>query len=292
MPTGETFRLRADQVFKAIGQTLTGTPDGLAIAGGKIVVTGPGRTSMPGVWAGGDCAAGGEDLTVTAVAEGRDAAMDIHAALTGVAIGPSLATLSVSDADARGALSGFIESCPRLLTRDDASGLTRPDDWRGACDAARGWAPTRARAFFAEQFTPVQVGDGKNLVDLTYIDDCVSAHVLAAAALDERPTTGGRAFFISQGTPVPLWEWIARILILHDAPPVQRQLSASSAQFLATIAETVWRTVRLSSDPPLTRFLVKEMSTDHYFDISAARHELGYVPTCSVWEATEKMTAR
>jgi nucleoside-diphosphate-sugar epimerase len=134
----------------------------------------------------------------------------------------------------------------------------------------------------------VQVGDGKNLVDLTYIEDCVTAHVLAAAALDERPTAGGRAFFISQGTPVPLWEWIGKILILHDAPSVQRQLSASSAQFLAKIAETVWKTIRLSSDPPLTRFLVKEMSTDHYFDISAARRELGYIPTCSVWEATEK----
>jgi nucleoside-diphosphate-sugar epimerase len=134
----------------------------------------------------------------------------------------------------------------------------------------------------------VQVGDGKNLVDLTHIDDCVSAHVLAAAALDERPTAGGRAFFISQGTPVLLWEWIERILILHDAPSVQRQLSASSAQFLATVAESVWKTIRLSSDPPLTRFLVKEMSTDHYFDISAARRELGYIPTCTVWEATEK----
>ncbi|QYK41081.1 MAG: NAD(P)-dependent oxidoreductase [Paracoccaceae bacterium] len=82
MPTGETFRLKADQVFKAIGQTLAGVPDGLAIAGGKIAVTGPGRTSVPGVWAGGDCAAGGEDLTVTAVAEGRDAAEDIHAVLS------------------------------------------------------------------------------------------------------------------------------------------------------------------------------------------------------------------
>ncbi len=84
-----------------------------------------------------------------------------NAVLTGVAIGPALASLSVSDADARSALSGFIESCPRLLTRDDASGLTRRDDWRGACDAARGWAPARARAFFIEQFTPMQVGDGK-----------------------------------------------------------------------------------------------------------------------------------
>jgi dihydropyrimidine dehydrogenase (NAD+) subunit PreT len=83
MPTGETFRLKADQVFKAIGQTLAGAPDGLVIAGGKIAVTGAGRTSVPGVWAGGDCATGGDDLTVTAVAEGRDAAMDIHAGLMG-----------------------------------------------------------------------------------------------------------------------------------------------------------------------------------------------------------------
>ncbi len=79
-PTGQTFRLAADQVFKAIGQTLTGEdlPD---LDGRKIAVTGPGRTSVNGVWAGGDCAAGGDDLTVTAVAEGRDAAEDIHNAL-------------------------------------------------------------------------------------------------------------------------------------------------------------------------------------------------------------------
>lgn len=81
-PTGETFRLKADQVMKAIGQTLV-PAEGLAIQGGKIVVTGPGRTSVSGIWAGGDCAAGGEDLTVTAVAEGRDAAMDIHRYLVG-----------------------------------------------------------------------------------------------------------------------------------------------------------------------------------------------------------------
>ncbi|MGR3805468.1 NAD(P)-dependent oxidoreductase [Marinibacterium profundimaris] len=80
--TGETIRLPADQVFVAIGQSLSAVPEGVALEGGKIAVEGPGRTSMPGVWAGGDCAAGGEDLTVTAVAEGRDAAMDIHAALS------------------------------------------------------------------------------------------------------------------------------------------------------------------------------------------------------------------
>ncbi len=77
------FRIPADQVFKAIGQRLGPAPGGLEITGGKIAVTGPGRTALPDVWAGGDCATGGADLTVTAVAEGRDAAEDIHARLTG-----------------------------------------------------------------------------------------------------------------------------------------------------------------------------------------------------------------
>ena len=81
--TDETFTLPADQLFKAIGQTLGALPDGLERDGRKIAVAGAGRTSVEGVWAGGDCAAGGDDLTVTAVAEGRDAAEDIQATLMG-----------------------------------------------------------------------------------------------------------------------------------------------------------------------------------------------------------------
>ncbi|RKT28054.1 glutamate synthase (NADPH/NADH) small chain [Roseovarius halotolerans] len=82
-PTGQTFRLAADQVFKAIGQTLDASAALPALEGRKIRVTGAGRTSSEGIWAGGDCATGGDDLTVTAVAEGRDAAEDIHASLMG-----------------------------------------------------------------------------------------------------------------------------------------------------------------------------------------------------------------
>ncbi len=80
--TGETFEITADQVLRAIGQTLVGQPEVLALEGRKIAVDEHGRTTLAGVWAGGDCASGGDDLTVTAVAEGRDAAEDIHAALT------------------------------------------------------------------------------------------------------------------------------------------------------------------------------------------------------------------
>jgi len=85
--TGEIVRLAADQVFKAIGQafepaSLNGSGPGIAMEGGRIVVDDQGRTSLAKVWAGGDCILGGEDLTVSAVAQGRDAAESIHRALT------------------------------------------------------------------------------------------------------------------------------------------------------------------------------------------------------------------
>ncbi|SHI82313.1 NAD(P)-dependent oxidoreductase [Wenxinia saemankumensis] len=80
--TGETIRLPADHVMRAIGQTLV-TDAGLELAGGKISVDRSLRTSLSKVWAGGDCASGGDDLTVTAVAQGRDAAEDIHRMLMG-----------------------------------------------------------------------------------------------------------------------------------------------------------------------------------------------------------------
>lgn len=77
-PTGETTAIACDQIFKAIGQTLATDGEGVTLAGGKIEVDAEGRTSLAKVWAGGDCATGGDDLTVTAVAEGRDAAESIN----------------------------------------------------------------------------------------------------------------------------------------------------------------------------------------------------------------------
>ncbi|WP_040500791.1 FAD-dependent oxidoreductase, partial [Ideonella sp. B508-1] len=83
--TGEVETLAADQVLKAIGQRLAlpwAESAGLAIQGGRLVVDAEGRTALPGVWAGGDCVAGGRDLTVEAVEHGKQAALSIHAAIT------------------------------------------------------------------------------------------------------------------------------------------------------------------------------------------------------------------
>ena len=80
-PSGETTTIACDQVFKAIGQTLATDGEGVVITGGKIEVDAEGRTSLPGVWAGGDCTFGGQDLTVEAVEHGKIAAHSIDRAL-------------------------------------------------------------------------------------------------------------------------------------------------------------------------------------------------------------------
>jgi len=131
----------------------------------------------------------------------------------------------------------------------------------------------------------VQVGSGENLVDLSYIDDCAAAHLAAMRALESNPACRGKAYFISQGEPVKLWWWINQVLQRNGLPTVQRRIPARAAALAAGTME-VW--ARISGGEPLfTRFLISEMSTDHYFDISAARRDLGYRPEWSIARALE-----
>lgn len=126
------------------------------------------------------------------------------------------------------------------------------------------------------------IGDGKNLCDFSFIEDCVNAHLLAMNALLENPHSAGRAYFISQGDPYPLWDFINQILVANNLATITKKVSASIALPMATIIEKIC--LILNEEPPLTRFLVEEMATDHYFDISAAKKELNYKPRYSVSE--------
>ena len=88
VPTGETLRIACDQLFKAIGQTLVADDLGEtipAMQAGRIRIDGERRTSLAGVWAGGDAASGGTDLTVYAVEDGKQAAHSIDRTLRGTA---------------------------------------------------------------------------------------------------------------------------------------------------------------------------------------------------------------
>jgi membrane-bound lytic murein transglycosylase A len=81
-----------------------------------------------------------------------------------VSAGPSIASLHIGAEDARGALASFVESCPKLVSRTDASGLTSGSDWRGVCDIARAWPANDAVRFFETQFDAARLGDGKTFI--------------------------------------------------------------------------------------------------------------------------------
>ncbi len=131
----------------------------------------------------------------------------------------------------------------------------------------------------------VRVGSREIMTDLTFIDDCVEAHLLAYKALD-RASARGRAYFISQGEPVSLWGWINKVLELNQLSPVTRSIPQWLAETLSGPSELLGKIA--GSRPLLTKFLVCEMSTNHYFDISAAKKELGYQPSCNIAEALHR----
>ena len=128
----------------------------------------------------------------------------------------------------------------------------------------------------------VRVGRGPFRVDVTYIDCAAEAHLLALDALAPGRPAAGRAYFISQGEPVDLWQFVGRLLELAGAPAVRRRVPRWLALAAAGAVEGGYRIARSSAAPPLTRFLVREISSSHWFDIGAARRDLGYRPPVSI----------
>ncbi len=134
-----------------------------------------------------------------------------------------------------------------------------------------------------------QVGDGKNMVDITYIDNAAEAHLLAADALSPPAPCAGRAYFISQGEPVPLWPWLNELLVAVGAPPVTRKISPAMASLLGATLEGVHTILKLRSEPLMTRFVANQLAKSHYFDISAAKRDLGYFPRISLQDGMERL---
>ncbi|MBD5780798.1 NAD-dependent epimerase/dehydratase family protein [Pelagicoccus sp. NFK12] len=134
------------------------------------------------------------------------------------------------------------------------------------------------------------VGDGDNRVDLTHVDNVVDAHLLAEIALDRSENNpGGKAYFISNGEPVKLWDWINELLKNHDIPQIHRKVSLPTARRLGAAMEALWKTFKLKGEPPMTRFVASELAKDHWFDISAARRDLGYQPRITMAEGMRRL---
>ena len=124
-----------------------------------------------------------------------------------------------------------------------------------------------------------RVGDGNNKVDLTHVSNAVFAHILAAEVLDADDSISGNVYFITDGAPVNLWDWINDFLGRMSLPLVSKSISYRSAYALGTCFELAYGFLGFNSEPPMTRFVAAELAHSHYFDISAARRDLGYAPS-------------
>ena len=134
-----------------------------------------------------------------------------------------------------------------------------------------------------------RIGNGRNLVDTTYIDNAAEAHLLADDALKADPALSGRVYFISQGEPVPAWDMIDAILKAAGLSPVRGQVSHGLARTTGYILEKIFTGLHLPGEPPMTRFVADALAKAHWFDIGAARRDLNYAPTVSTAEGLRRL---
>lgn len=134
-----------------------------------------------------------------------------------------------------------------------------------------------------------RIGSRSRLVDFTYVDNAAEAHLLAAQKLWPGSEIAGKAFFISDGNPTPLWEFVNRVLKCAGLQPVSRSVNQRLAYGGAVLCELLYTILPIEGEPPLTRFLFDELVTAHWFDISLANRLLGYRPRISTEEGLERL---
>ena len=134
------------------------------------------------------------------------------------------------------------------------------------------------------------VGDGENQVDVTHVDTAADAHLSALDAL-LAGRANGKAYFLSQGEPVKLWAFINRLLVGAGEKPITRRISQRAAYRLGALLEGVWTLFRLKGEPPMTRFVAVELAKDHWFDVTAARRDLGLKPAVETWAELDRLAA-
>jgi nucleoside-diphosphate-sugar epimerase len=128
------------------------------------------------------------------------------------------------------------------------------------------------------------IGDGKSRVDVSYVGNVADAHLDAFDAL-AAGTGAGQAYFISQGESVELWPWVNSILAGLGHAPLTKRVPLPVAYAVGALCEGLWKVLGRRNEPPITRFVAVELAKDHYFDISAARRDLGYLANTPMAEA-------
>ena len=133
------------------------------------------------------------------------------------------------------------------------------------------------------------VGKGLKRIDSVYIDNAVDAHILALDRVAPGAACGGKAYFITQGEPMPQRDLINGILKAGGLPPCGKSISPRVAYAVGAVMEIIWRALDRHDEPLMTRFVAKQLATAHWYDISAAKRDLGFEPKVTVAEGLARL---
>lgn len=134
------------------------------------------------------------------------------------------------------------------------------------------------------------IGKPDKKVDTTLIDNAAMAHVLALQKIAVGSPIAGKAYFVTQGDPITIEHLVNSWLKADGFPPETRRIPLGFAQFLATSLETVYQTLGLQNEPPVTRIGVEMLTTAQWFNTEAAKRDLGYVPNVSLAEGFVRLS--
>lgn len=127
--------------------------------------------------------------------------------------------------------------------------------------------------------------------DVTFIEDAVRAHLLAATGLASSPEkVSGKAYFVSTGEPIEIWTFINRVLEAAGRPGITKTAPASVALAAGWVFEKIHAMTGASGEPRLSRWIVRELTHSHWFDISAAGRDIGYTPSVTIDEGMRRLT--
>lgn len=135
------------------------------------------------------------------------------------------------------------------------------------------------------------VGKQNNLVDSTYVDNAAWAHMLAAEVLSPEANCAGKAYFISNGEPLPMTELINRILATAELPTINKTIPAPLAYTLGMIMEATYKLFNIKDEPIMTRFVAKQLSCAHWYDLTAAKQDFNYEPKITINEGMQRLKA-
>lgn len=132
------------------------------------------------------------------------------------------------------------------------------------------------------------VGRGDNLVDISYVDNVAYAHILAAMNLTTSCTAAGQSYFISQGEPVNLWDWVNDLFQSMGVEKIERRVSHRTAYRVGAMLEFIYKITGQKNEPRMSRFLAEQLAKSHYFSCQKAYNDLGYSPVISTAQGLER----